>query len=518
MTLAAEAVAASSGSFTVAPRWATPRTPERPSFGPVVGRISAAMGRPFMPHQQMVVDVALEVQSEAAGDPNPGDWAYDDPGFTGPRRLGKTSIITPVTVHRAETIRRAVILMTAQKDSKARDRWMDATEDILGSELRDTVRRKVSHSFEEMRWIKTGSTFGPFAPKEDETHGDTLHLVWVDEVWAFSQEQRRRVQAGYVPAFATTNGQAWKMSTQGTSKSEWLAALTKAGRKAVESGVRLGTAWFEWSLPDAPYGIPIEKLTDDQLVQACIDWHPAVCHVPGCSGPSGGRPCVHGFTVRPAAIRSAWVQMEFDRSEMLRAYGNRSQDDLSKSWSVVSESTWLGQNDDVRIPADAPVSLGIGVDPDSGDAGVSAGWRDPSGRMHVELLPEGHRLGTRWVASYVAGLDERNRLAAVAVANTGTSREIADALAPLLGDRLLRVSAADLSAACVRHQDELAARTWWHMHSPAVHEAVKDAAVDVRRVWVKDSTPVSAVMSQTLAGWAHDHAPVPEPETDFWMG
>lgn len=517
MTQAVEAAAAcSSGSFTVAPRWATPRTPERPSFGPVVGRISAAMGRPFMPHQQLVVDVGLEVQSEAAGDPSPGDWAYDDPGFTGPRRLGKTSIITPVTVHRAETIKRAVILMTAQKDSKARDRWMDATEDILGSELRDTVRRKVSHSFEEMRWIKTGSTFGPFAPKEDDTHGDTLHLVWVDEVWAFSAEQRRRVQAGYVPAFATTNGQAWKMSTQGTSRSEWLNSLTKAGRAAVKSGKRLGTAWFEWGLPDAPWGIPIEKLTDDQLVQACIDWHPAVCHRPGCPGPRGGKPCVHGFTVRPAAIWSAFVQMDGDRSEMIRAYGNRTQEDLSQSWSVVSEATWVGQNDGNKIPAGVPVSLGVSVDPDSGDAAVSAGWRDPSGAMHVELLRRD--LGTRWAAPYVAGREEKNQLASVAIANTGTSREVADALSTLLGDRLLRVSAADLSAACVRHQDELGARRWWHMHSQEAYDAAKDAAADVRRVWVKDSAPVSAVLSQTLAGWAHDHAPVPEPENAFWMG
>lgn len=468
-----------------------------------------------MPHQQLVVDVGLEVQSEAAGDPAPGDWAYDDPGFTGPRRLGKTSIITPVTVHRAETVARAVILITAQKDSKARDRWMEATEDILGSELRDTVRRKVSHSFEEMRWIRNGSTFGPFAPKEDETHGDTLDLVWIDEVWAFSQEQRRRVQAGYVPAFATRNAQAWKMSTQGTPKSEWMNALTLAGRAAVESGKRLGTAWFEWSLPDAPYGIPIDDLTSDQLVQACIDWHPAVCHRPGCPGPRSGKPCPHGFTVRPAAIWSAWTQMEGDRGEMIRAYGNRTQEDLSRAWRIVPESTWMGQSDDARIPEGAPVSLGVAIDPDSEDAAVSAGWRDPAGRMHVEMIRRD--LGTRWVAGFVAGLNERQAPRAVAVPNVGSSRDVADQL-ELAGVPVIKVAQADVSAACVRHVDELKAKSWFHMHSPEAMDAAKYAVVGNGRVWTKEEQPVSAVLSQSMAGWAHDHAPVPEPETNFWMG
>lgn len=493
------------------------------------------MGRPLMPHQRHVVDVGLEIQSEEAGDPSPGDWAYDDVDWTVQRRGGKTSIIAPVTAHRSERIERCLTLMTAQKREKARKRWMEVSDDILRSPLRDDVRRKIGHMSEELRWKRTGSLFAPFAPKEDETHGDTLHLIWIDEQWAFDLEQRRMIQAGYVPAFATTNGQAWKMSTQGTARSEWLNSTTKAGRARVKAGKRLGTAYFEHSLPDEPYGIKLQDLEPEQLVQACIDWHPSVCHFPGCTGPRAKHglvvPCPHGFTVRPAALWAAWDAMGQDRSEFIRAYGNRAQDDLSRSWAMITETAFLGAQDERPIPAEAPISLGVAVDEDSADAGVSAGWRDPAGVMHTELvrseaLGSGHRLGTRWVPGYVVALAERQRPRAVAIANVGPARDIADQLEkPLedLGVALVRVSQADLSAASVRHVDEMSMEPrprWRWAFAQEVYDAAQDAVEGRGRVWAKgpDGVPVSAVQSHTLAGWAHDHAPEPKKSTRFWMG
>jgi hypothetical protein len=489
----------------------------------------------LMPHQRQWVDVGLEVQSEEAGDPAPGEWAYSEVDLTVQRRGGKTSIIAPVTAHRAERIERALILMTAQKRDKARTRWLEVTEDILRSPLRDDVRRKIGNMNEELRWKRTGSLFGPFAPKEDETHGDTLHLIWIDEKWAFNAAMRRAIQAGYVPAFATTDGQAWGMSTQGTAESEWLNSTTKAGRARVKAGRRLGVAYFEHSLPDEPFGIKLQDLEPEQLVQACIDWHPAVCHFPGCPGPRGAHglvvPCAHGFTVRPAALWAAWDAMGQDRSEFIRAYGNRAQDDLSRSWAMLTESVFLGAQDAKKIPAEAPISLGVAVDEDSADAAVSAGWRDGSGVMHTELvkseqLGAGHRLGTRWVPGFVAALAERQRPRAVAIANVGVARDIADQLAPMLEDlgvELVLVSQADLSAASVRHVDEMSETPmprWRWMFSQEVHDAAQDAIEGRGRVWAKgpDGVPVSAVLSHTLAGWAHDHAPEPVKTTSFWMG
>jgi hypothetical protein len=177
------------------------------------------------------------------------------------------------------------------------------------------------------------------------------------------------------------------------------------------------------------------------------------------------------------------------------------------------------------------VSLGVAVDEDSADAGVSAGWRDPAGVMHTELVKSdalgmGHRLGTRWVPGFVTALAERQRPRAVAVTNVGPGRDIADQLEkPLedLGIALVKVSQADLSAASIRHVDEMSMEPrprWRWAFAQEVYDAAQDAVEGRGRVWSKgpEGGPVSAVLSHTLAGWAHDHAPEPVKQTSFWMG
>ncbi len=342
------------------------------------------MGRPLMPHQRHVVDVFLEVQSEAAGDPDPGEWAYDDGTFTGPRRLGKTTLISPVVTHRARLVPAARMFMTAQRRDVAVRRWHDVTEDLLSSPLRNDVRRKVSVTHESLTWLDSRSTLVPFAPNEDAMHSETPDLVLIDEVWAFAAEQARQIKAGYVPAFATSSGQALKMSTAGTERSAWLNQLRRDGRAAVDAGVRLGVFYAEWSLPDRVGGRLLRQLTDDELVQACIDHHPAICHVPGCRGPLRKRPCPHGFIVRPAALRSAWSEMD-SRDEYLRAYGNRSANDVATRWQALDERTWGERVDQVGIPASARVALGVWVDEDGEDAAVSSAFRDSEATMHVEI-------------------------------------------------------------------------------------------------------------------------------------
>lgn len=500
----------STASSEVLPRWATPRTPERPTYGHAVAAVSAAMGRPLMPHQRHVVDVGLEIQSEEAGDPEPGSWAYSSNGLTIQRRGGKTSIITPLAIHRAHHVPRASMWMTAQNRDKARRRWMDVTDDILHSVLKADVRRKVSHMFEECRWVASGSLLVPFAPNEDAMHSETPHLVIVDEQWAFDAEQARMIRAGYVPAFATTDGQAWLMSTAGTTKSAWLNESRANGRAAVDGGVRLGTAWFEWGLPDTIGGVPVDQLDGPELVQACIDFHPAICHEPGCPGARGGTPCVHGFTVRPAALRQAWVDMGQDAQEYLRAYGNRSADDRAEEWRELEYATWTRALDADGIPETSPAQLGVWVDEDSADASVAAAWRDPRGVLHVETIA--CEPGTAWVAGFVAGVAERQKPGVVAIPNVGASRDVADQLAKL-GVPVLAVSQADVAAACSRHREELAARKWKHRHHDA---AMKAAAATVWKLgkWAKDGAPVSALGAQTMAGWGADHAPT---VSGFWI-
>lgn len=464
-----------------------------------------------MPHQAEAVDVILEIQSEAAGDPEPGEWAYPDGLITWERRGGKTAIISPIAAHRARLVKRASMFMTAQTRNKARKRWLDVTNDLMSTPLRRDVRRKIGNMNEELRWIDGDSVLEPFAPNEEGLHSETPDLVFIDELWAFSDEQRRAIQAGYVPAFATSSGQAIKFSTQGTPDSAWLNAATRAGRKAVEDGVRLGVAYFEHSLPDLVHGKRIRQLTDDELIEACIANHPAVCHVPGCPGPRLKQPCQHGFTARPAAIRVAFAEME-DRSEFLRAYGNRSAADVAAAWRAIDEAVWLDQIDPGQIPPSARVAFGVWVDEDGEDAAVAAGWRDDVGRMHVEHLQLD--AGWRWLHNYVTEKAARNDPATVAIANVGAARDVADELESK-GVPVLRVGQADVAAACSRHRSELREKSWFHALATPASAAAKAAGWEKAGGgyrWTRPGDSISALGAQTLAGWGIDHAPEPVPE------
>lgn len=215
-------------SSIVLPRWATERNPLRPSYGANVAAASAAMGRPLMPHQRLVVDVFLEVQSEEAGDPEPGEWAYNDGTVTMQRRGGKTAIQAPIVTHRARLVRGARMFMTAHKSDVARSRWLDITEDLMSSVLRDDVTRRTSITHEVLKWRDGGATLRPFTPSGDALHSETVDLVLVDEQWSFTSEAGRRAKAAYKPTFGTTGGQALKQSTAGDFTG-WLDEDRRAG-------------------------------------------------------------------------------------------------------------------------------------------------------------------------------------------------------------------------------------------------------------------------------------------------
>jgi hypothetical protein len=91
-----------------------------------------------------------------------------------------------------------------------------------------------------------------------------------------------------------------------------------------------------------------------------------------------------------------------------------------------------------------------------------------------------------------------------------------------MGVALVRVSQWDYSAACNRHHDELSDGTWKHRGEQAVTAAAASVAwrkSGQSRAWDASGDPITALASQTLAGWAFDHAPEPAtPLPKFWMG
>lgn len=515
--------ASSTRSSIVLPRWATPRTPERPTFGPVVAAVSAELGQPLMPHQRAFLDVALEVQSEEAGDESPGEWAYDDLTGTWQRRAGKTTTIKPITVHRARKVPGAVMFMTAQKRETARRRFLEIGRALKRSPIGGDLKLLEGRMGEELRWRSNDSRLMPFAPNDDDLHSETVDAVFIDEVRFFDAVLAEAVQEGYRPTLGTTGGQAFKFSTMGTEKSAWLNQLRDSGRAAVEAGVRRGKMYVEHSLPDRIDGRSLRELSDLELVEACIAHHPAVCHIEGCRGAGGRRPCPHGFVLPASAIRADWSEMG-SRPSFLRAWGNRSSDDLTSRWVAMDEAVWRGSAEVNGIPAGAPFALGVWVDEDGTDAAVSAGWRDAAGVMHSTHLQRAE--GVRWVLDYVRERVAKNDVRAVAVGNVKAARDVGDELeAALSGVELLRVSQADVAAACVRHRTGMTDKSWLHGVRTTGDGATADRITEAQTAaasagwrlsqWQALAESISALGAQTLAGWGWDHAPAPVKKTKF---
>lgn len=482
-------------SWGPGPRWATSRLPDRPTFGPAVAEIAARLGKPLFPWQRFVVDVALEV------DPETDELAYDEVIVIVPRRAGKTVLIEPVTVHRCGrpgVTRQA--WLTAQKRDNAVKRWRDASEVIMREIGKPTVTRNVGIMNEILRWPANGSRFVPFSPDEDSMHGEDPDLVWIDELWSFSTDQKRKIQKGYRPAWSVKAGQEWKLSAAGTARSEWLKADRMRGRAAVESGGHSRIAFFEWCIPEVIDGTPAGELDDDRLMELIMANHPRRDH----------------------GLRPDFVRAELDdlgRSAVLRAYGGLDEDEATDT-GVIPLDVVAARFTPDRIPAGVRVAFGLHVDGQRRVTTISAAWRDADGRCLTQVVDS--RPGSSWAADKAAErvveLAESNAggnpVGAVTVISAGPARNIADEL-DRAGVPLLRISQTDYGAACAAVEDQLGDGRLTHDNDGrliAAFRAVGWRRMGGSRVWASNTgEPITVLDSHTLAVWGVDHMPEPEP-------
>lgn len=498
-------------SWGPAPRFATARTPGRETFGPQIRAIAKLLGLDRMDHQEYVWDVALEVQSEAAGDPNPGAWAYDTVTVTMPRRSGKTTLLQPVTMHRAEMIRRAYMVMTAQSGKAASKRWLDLANVIEDSYMGDRVKKRVSIGHERLTWHKSKAVFEPFAPSDDANHGDEPDLILATEIWKWSAEQGAALEQGIRPTFLTNNAQFWRESTAGTDESSYYNGVRQLGRKAVEEGRQLGHAYFEWSVPEKVDGVAVEDLDDDALIDLVIAHHP-----------------------RSDLDMRRFLVEELERSQLptgegrslgfLRPYGNHVTEAVGRP-ALIDPSALASALVVDHIPADAnvPVGLAFDLDPDGRQGAVAAAWRDRHGRAIVEVVKVS--VGTRWLPAFIAGVWERqvNEIREVLVNDTAVTRDAADVL-KAAGVKVTGLSLKDYAAAWDRFRGEMAATDRTGVHAPTVlHRGSNEFITAVNEggsrvvggmsLPAASGEPVAVLNAMFMAVWAFDH--LPEPEQDL---
>jgi hypothetical protein len=467
------------------------------------------MGRPLYPHQRYVADVLGEVQSEAAGDPEPGRLAYDQGAALMPRRSGKTVLVQPKVAQVCGGPEKRQAWTMAQKRDSAVRRWRDATDQMLASPLASMVKRKISIAHEELRWIKTQSLYLPAAPDDESLHGEDPDLAIVDELWALTLQELEAIQDGYRPAWSVKDGQELLLSAAGVLRSTALKHQRVLGREGVARGRRLGSAFFEWAVPSLVDGVRVQDLEDHELIDVVWASHPR----------------------RYLGLGRAFLENELTkgRARFLRHYGGID-DDTGSSEAIIDLARLQSAAAVTGIPADVRVAVGFEVDPDGLQAAIAGGWVWPDGVPQVEAIEQ--REGTRWAGPRIVELAESGGVGIVACLNAGPARDLADEIEPRLPDgvTMLRLPAGDYSAAFSRLKTSVEEQRPPELVRVRVHDPRGEVATAVQRAGVsrwrsgpvpvkRGAEPIAMLPAVAVSLWAADRIPAPpKPRPAFRVG
>jgi hypothetical protein len=456
----------------VAPSYTTPRTLDRPTYGPAVGRIAAALGWPPIPWQTHAANLAGEI------DPATGDPAFSVVVVCVQRQAGKTAQIGPTALQRMTVTPNTRCWYTAQTRQDARDTWLDVATRVRQSELVDGVAIRYGNGSETIDLVHNGSFFRVFAPNEDALHGKANRLVVIDEAWTVTEPLGAALEQAILPTFNTVPGQLMIVSAAGDSTSTWFRRWVDLGRAAALEGRTTGIAYLEYGIPDD---------ADATDVDTILAYHPAA-----------------GHTLRRAAVEDAAERMT--PAGFARAYGNRWSLTLSR---VISAAVWAGSMTGATLPPGVPLAFGADVAADR-----SAGSIVAAAGGILELVDR--RDGVEWIAPRLRELHDRHKPAAIALDAYGPAATVVDELQRAELASLLIPSTRDYATGCADLIDALATGRRRHRPDPRLDAAV--AAATTRTVgdsWVwgrrTSAGQIDALVALTLASWAVDHAAPPAP-------
>jgi hypothetical protein len=132
--------------------------------------VAAQMGKPFMPHQAQIANVALEL------DPKTLLPVYRVVWVAVPRQSGKTTLVLVLEVDRCLNFGPLqYVLYTAQDRNHAREKWEEQSEYLRVTPFAGqySVRRTLGQ--ERTLWKSTHSSVSITASGETSGHGHNGH-------------------------------------------------------------------------------------------------------------------------------------------------------------------------------------------------------------------------------------------------------------------------------------------------------------------------------------------------------
>lgn len=359
-----------------------------------------------MPWQKQVAAVGMELDPA-----QPGAFRYDVVVVSVPRQSGKSYLVRAVMADRILSYNNHEVVMTAQTGKDAKKRWNQLIDALKADKKPGYFSVRKSQGTEYLECLKRGSRLSPFAPTPKSIHGDSLHLVTVDEAWAFDADSGAALEAAIEPTQLTIlDSQIWIVSTRGTSKSAYLNTLIERGRLAVDDPTsRL--AYFEWSADEAL----AEK---NPYSEETLAFHPAMGHTQTYEKIlSLAKPGV------PGALAN-WRRSILNLDTPLE---NETLIDLALWDSLAAEQP-------LEPPPPSEVSIGVDIALDRSGASIVAAWVTSECDLAISLIMSGP--GVDWVAPTVRrlssigykwiGADATGPMATTAtdITNGGTALEI----------------------------------------------------------------------------------------------
>ncbi len=472
----------STALIEAAPRFATPRNPNRQTLGPKVAKVLKASdpmiqkGDP-MPWQRDVLDVACEI------DPATGLFWYRNIVIVVPRQAGKTSLSRGKVAHRCLTDTRPVMYTAQDRNKSLRRLQKDFYEPLSRSPLAHFLGQpRWSNGSEVVRWTTGAEIFIDAPTKKSAGHGETLPEAHIDE--AFAHPDARIEQAVSPMMITVTGAQKWITSAAGDSDSRFLWGKVEAGRARIEAFQhdpaelwRSRTCYIEYSAP------PDADRDDPATWAAC---HPAL-----------------GHTIDLESLRASRDDLdESGPDEFNRAYLGwwPSAKPPPKIFPIDAWET-------AALPEDAEAWDGepvwsVDVAPDRSFSAIGmAAKAVAQGRVFGEVIK--HDPGTAWVVSYLLKLRSMFGGNEVVIDGAGAAgsleRDLLDE-----GFAVRRLSTREKVDACGGLFDAVLEGEFSHLGDPVLDGAMAGAAKrnmssgDGGFMWVRgkslqDITPLYAV-------------------------
>lgn len=429
-----------------APAYSPDRDPSYLTEGEEIARLARVIGLELMPWQRHVVDIATEYRLDQFGR---RIYHYGKILVSVPRQSGKTTLMTPVRLHRIMTRPGIDCFSTAQTGKAARERIMKMIDFIETGPLFALFKSLRSNGSEGLQVKANRSKVTRFSPVLGALHGETPYLVDFDEIWKYTEILGDALMGGASPGQITLDGQGqiWMISTKGTAASTFMNKYVEAG----ENGTDEDLAYFAWQKP---------ATLDPDDPQTWWTFHPAL-----------------GNTITEDKLRKEMYGDGMTRSERIRAYMNLL---TTVDESIIDPEVWDSEAaDPERVPALDEIGIGIEVAPGNSCAAVVAGWWDDDGRPTVRVLHQAP--GTKWLPGYCEWL-HREHGAKFSADDAGPVKRITDQLHPYGTDpedatvpitrlSLAERSTADLTLIAAARDD----RTLKHDGSKVLAQAVAAA-------------------------------------------